>query len=168
MFPRVVVLLLIPTLLLQGSSFAHSHAGTGKNQSSEHARVPHFHVPGAGTHSHHHDDGGHHHGPNGDHHPPDDGDDAPEAASTPTPENESPCDDHDSDAVFITAVDAVAAERSQAGDEVVSFGTWIVAGPSLLVTFTALSSVHLAINCHPPPLIDSLCPLYVQHRSLVI
>jgi hypothetical protein len=159
MYPRAVVLLLIPTLLLQGSFFAHSHAADGDHESPKHARKPHFHVPGSGP------DSRHDHGPNGHHHPHDDADDAPEPESAP-PEPGHPSD-HDSDAVFVAAVDAVAADRSQS-EQVDCLIVWTAASSIMVVSDSEAQCPDRAINYHPPPLIESLYRLYVQDLALLI
>ena len=59
MIHRFVCLLLVPTLLLQGIGFAHSHAGTGASDPLGHDQTPHFHWHFFQAHSPRHDDHDH-------------------------------------------------------------------------------------------------------------
>src|SRR5262245_9654537 len=92
MLHRVVSQLLVPTLLLQGLSFAHSHGSPGVHEPPGHDQNPHvhWHFFGAPAH-HHHDDADHLH--------PDDADDDHDEDGTLDPQ--TPATGHDNDAVYV-------------------------------------------------------------------
>lgn len=163
MLHRAVVLLLIPTLLLQGMCFAHSHAGPDGQESSEHARTQHIHIPLVGGHTHHHHDGEPHH-----HHHDEDQDDN-DAAQSPCnkpPFQESPTDDHDDDAVYLplTARANVSNHRL-----LTSLGAWFGL-VNMVGTFSiSTAPVSLPALTHPPPLLPFHdLPIYLLTLTLLI
>src|SRR4051794_19898015 len=94
MLRRSLVLLLIPTVLLQGTCLAHSHVGTTVQETPEHAENRHFHLPLFGHAHPHHQDGEHrHHGG--------DVDQDDDIATERHDDQHSPADDHDDDAVYL-------------------------------------------------------------------
>ncbi len=176
MFRRVLSLVLILLLLLTQLAQFHCHAAQG-GQGPRAPSNPHVHLSSlpfarATCAGHHHghthgDHGHHHHGPGGHHHHDDDDVAPPGGDMLPTQQPE-PLSDHDSDAVFIAAVDAVAGERSRVDDEVVSSAWWAAAETTLFAASWDRPPGQPATWAHPPPLADSLCPLYVRHLALLI
>ncbi len=167
MYRRFVSLLLLPCVLLTQSVAALGHAHGG-NQPAGHDLRPHFHTNSASARPGH-ESGHHHHGPGGHHHHHDDGDDAPEPGTTqPTPNPEPLSEhEHDSDAVFISAVDAAVVERSQVDEEVAS-PTWWIAADSILLAAWDGPPTQPVVCGYPPPLTRVLCPLYIRHLALLI
>jgi len=91
---RLLCLVLIP-MLMHGNALAHSHAGTGVDEPSDHAACPHIHWPFE-----------HHHHARGDSHDHDRGSNAPHASSKPTCPAESGAViplavEHDANAIFL-------------------------------------------------------------------
>lgn len=147
MLRRVVCVLLLPCVLLtQSAALGHAHATTPTGK----APRPHFHT---GLTSLGHD---HHHGPGGQHH---------HDAEDELPHEQLP--DHDEDAVFLNAVDAVVtgwvltdADTAAAFPVVPDLGQRAAFAP---VPLTAASH-----RPHPPPDDGLPCPLHVRHRALLI
>ena len=142
------------------AALGHCHR---EGQPTGHGFRPHFHTNPAPTSSDH----GHHHGPGGHHHQHED-DEVPPAEPDRLPTKPpQPLSDHDSDAVYIAAVDAVVVERSQVEEEGVS-PTWWTAAESMLFAAWDCPPAQLVICGYPPPLAGSLCPLSVRHLALLI
>ena len=99
MYRRIVSLILLPCVMMSQSAslFGHTHAG---DEPAGDAVRPHIHLK-THTHGHAHSHGSHHQEPL---------DRAPETGTRPGFPTE-PLSDHDSDAVYITAVDAVPSAR---------------------------------------------------------
>jgi hypothetical protein len=157
MYRCLVSLLLLPCLLLTQSAvvFVHAH---GSAQPAGHALRPHFHAPAVAhdhDHTHGHSHSGHHHH------------DAlePDQPTAPAPDP-SPAD-HDADAVYVAGVDAVAAERIAAGQELDSSVIWLPAADCEFGRLWSNPSHLLPNGWHPPPTGCS-CPLYVRHLTLLI
>jgi hypothetical protein len=100
------VFLLIPLLAGQGIWFRHTHAGSGVSESFAHGVRPHFHVHG--THGGHHQHSGRHVAS----HSHDDESPIDQSADDSNSPRVSAADDHDADAVYVSAVDALA-EKSE-------------------------------------------------------
>lgn len=156
----IVSLLLLPCLLLtQSAVFGHAHSG---GQPTGHDLRTHVHTNPLAVDNHHGHD---HNAASGSHHcQHDDLKDAPKPHTQHTPQPE-PLSDHDSDAIYVNATDAVAVERSEL--------------PNGSVFWTALTCDSFArawvkpaarpVVCgHPPPFPGHVCPLYVKHRTLLI
>ncbi len=158
MFRRVVTLVLLPCVLMTQSAavMGHAHAGS---QPADHALFPHIHL-GSVPFGHSHD-----HGPDGHHHPHDDDDDQSDD-SLPIQQPEPP-PEHDSDAVFVVAMDAVVAESSSEGEDV-GATVWLTVDPDSDLRTSYAASTLSAICGHPPPQMDSFGPLYVRHLALLI
>src|SRR5262245_52707207 len=145
---RVVCLLLVPAVLLtQRAGLVHCH---GQAQPAGHDLRSHFHTnraaPGHdddGHHNGHHHHAHHHPGP-GSHHHHHDEDEAPSSDLAL-----GPLADHDADAIFIPAIDAVPGGTPAAEPERVPLG---VAAASALTAAQAPPG-DPAIRPHPPPLI---------------
>ena len=165
MYRRVVSLLLLPCLLLtQSAAFGHSHGGS---QPAGHDLRPHIHTTSA-TAGHQQDHDRHHqgHGGGGHHHDADDAtSDAPTSLTSPQPE---PLPDHDSDAIYINAADAVAVERSKPASEIAPSLWWTAADADLFAKGWADPPTHSVFCGHPPPLYGNICPLYIRHLALLI
>lgn len=159
MLRRVVCLLLLPCMLLTQSAalFGHTHAGL---RLPGHDLRPHFHTQPVAA-SYQNDRAPHHHGHGGHHHNVADG----VAPDAPT-QHPKPLPDHDSDAIYVNATDAVAVERSELlyGSSVFSMAF----ASDLFALAWAEPPAHLVICGHPPPLPGHECPLYVKHRALLI
>lgn len=164
MYRRIVSLLLLPCVLLtQSAAFGHSHGGS---QPAGHDLRPHVHTnPVPAGHHHDHDDGHHHHGHGGHHHDVVN-DVASDAPVTPPTQSPEPLSDHDSDAIYVNATDAVAVERSELPGGACDF--WTVFTSDLLAQAWAVPQARPVICGHPPPLPGHVCPLYVKHRALLI
>jgi hypothetical protein len=158
MFRRVVSLTLVPCLLLtQSAALGHAHGG---DEPAGHDARPHLHTaPTSDDHHHHHGPGGHSH-----HHDADDAEPEPRSPDSPPSQPE-----HDADAVFVAAGDAVLAGRSQAVDETPPsiLTWWLAAGVGPFAACSNRSAGRSAAHCHPPPPC-SPCPLYVRHLALLI
>src|SRR5262249_27621230 len=91
MIRRAISLLLVPMLLLQGMSFAHSHGGTGVYEPPGHDHTPHVHwyLFATPAHQHHEDQ---------DHVQDADDDDDGDVAADP----KTPATDHDDDALYVS------------------------------------------------------------------
>jgi hypothetical protein len=166
MLHRAIVLLLIPTLLLQGMCFAHSHAGPDGQESSEHARTQHIHIPLVGGHTHHHHDGEPHHHHHDEDQDNDDDNDIQPGADNKAPFQEPPTDDHDDDAVYLslTARANVSNHRLFASFGA-CFGLVNMAGAFSIST----APVSLPALTHPPPLLPFHdLPIYLLTLSLLI
>lgn len=161
MYRRVVSLLLLPCVLLTQSAAAFGHAHGGGQPGGHHLR-PHVHTGPVAPERHDHTD---HHGHGGHHHHHDHGDDAPELTSQPTTPTE-PLPDHDSDAVYIAAVEAVVSGRPVLGDEPGATYSWAIPCPRPFDVFSAITVTGLSSSPHPPPCCS--CPLYVRHLTLLI
>lgn len=162
MIHRVVSLLLVPMLLLQGVSFAHSHDGTGVEEPDEHAQTRHLHCPLFGTHSHpHHHDGEHHH-----HDDQDDSDaDAAPQGGDDTSGQQAPARDHDDDAVYAPE----AMTNSVPGQQWSGSAGWFALVTTLGMVFTSIAPVPPPPRTHPPPLLPfGDCPLYLRTLTLLI
>lgn len=149
----VVSLLLVPcVLLIQATPLAHAHGG---RQPAGHGHRPHVHTaPARAGHTHGH----------GHHHHDEDDDRGPGQAPPPRP---GPVDGHDSDAVYIDAVDLVAGGRAEAHEGVTSPGFPAAVGPLEAGAFLPGPPTLPAARAHPPPRGRS-CPLYVRHLSFLI
>lgn len=117
MIRKVISLLLIGFLALPGATFPHSHAGSGVPEPAEHDVRPHVHLghdhhhsSAATTHRHHDDD---HDLGQASHHDEQPG----------YPSDESPVGDHDSDAVYVSAVVAALPDGSQTQDSPAKFSS---------------------------------------------
>lgn len=160
MLRRVVTFLLLPCVLLtQSAAFGHSHGGSHAG----HDLGPHVHTnPVPSNHHHDHNDGHHHHGHGGHHHavvdevPPD----VPVALSS------EPQSNHDSDAIYVSATDAVTVERAELPGGSSDF--WMAFTSDLFAQPWAVSPACPVICGYPPPLRGHACPLYVKHLALLI
>jgi hypothetical protein len=106
-------------------------------------------------HPHAHNPSGHHH----DHHDADVPDHEPPAI--PSPERPAP---HDSDAIYLASLDAIAGDRSLIEIDFESFSLSESPDDGFVWTTRDQSSLP-ADRWHPPP---SSCPLYLQHLTLLI
>ena len=107
MLRRLLTILLMLALALQGLAVPHAHGVAGESQPEGHNHRPHFHFAGCHSHhehgngpchSHHHDGARHHQ--NGSETPAD---------SEPAP---SPASGHDTDAVYVSSEPAIAGNSS--------------------------------------------------------
>ena len=161
MVRRVVALLLLPFVLLtQSAPFSHTHGGS---QPAGHDLRPHIHLSldSAGP-----DDGHHHHGPGGHHHRHDAGDDCLEPETLPTPRPE-PLSDHDSDAFYITGVDALVNDRPATDEDLTTSVYLASVGPDLFAHSWSYPPSESGYWTHPPPATARSCPLYVRYRALL-
>lgn len=150
MYRRVVSLLLLPWLLLtQSVSMGHWHE---EGQPPGHGQRPHFHASSASLC---HGDGHHHL-----HHYHDD--ELPPVGLDKLP----PLSDHDSDAIYIDAADALVVERSEITEEI-SSPTWWVVSPTLL-SGVCESSPVASVDSQARPPDGSGCPLYIRHLALLL
>ena len=160
MLCRVVSLLLLPCLLLTQSVavFGHAHGG---GQPAGHDLRPHLHSNLVAVASH----DAHGHGHVGQHHHHDDANDTLEPDTQPTPPAVPPSD-HDTDAVYVTATDAVVAERSGLTTQVESAGWLSFPDSAPFAACHAAPPVRPVVCGRPPP--SQLCPLYIRHLALII
>lgn len=150
-------LLTLSVLLTQSAAaFAHAHACP---HLLGHDPRPHFHANLSAP-------GGHHHGPDGHCHDADEGDlpdpvDRPLACPPPPP-------GHDADAVFVSAVDAVAPERLARNDGSAPLPPWgISARPADDSPPRILPGGVVGVR-HFPPAGHGPCPIYVRHLALLL
>ncbi len=164
MYRRVVSLLLLPCMLLtQSAAFGHAHGG---GQPAGHDLRPHVHTNPLAVDNHHAHD--HSHDASGGHHcHHDDVKDAPKLYTQLTPQPK-PLSDHDSDAVYVNATDAVVVERPETTVGFESSYWWIAGDADLLAKCWAGSPVHWVFSGHPPPLDGQICPLYIRYLTLLI
>lgn len=163
MYRRVLSLLLLPCVLLtQSVAFGHSHVG---GQPAGHDLREHIHTNPVVVDSHNAHGHRHHHGPGGHHHHHDDVTDTAEPNAQPKPQPEQPSD-HDTDAIFVNATDAVMVERSEAVTQVESLNWWSFSDSAPFAACDAVPPIRSVICAHPPP--GQLCPLYIRHLSLLI
>lgn len=160
MYRRVVSLLLLPCVLLTQSAAMLGHAHAGMRLPGHDLR-PHVHTNAAST-RHADDHGHHHHGP-GVHHHHNDAEPGPHTAALPESQP-----DHDSDALYVTAVDAVVAERSQALEDIASSFWWLIAEEVCFASCWDYPPDRSIACGHSPPQSGSPCPLYVRHLALLI
>src|SRR5262249_23754031 len=148
MLHRVVSLLLVPTLLLQGVSFAHSHIGTGVQEPVGHDQTPHFHWHFVGTPALlRHDD--------------EDQDADDDHANNEAPGLVAPATDHDKDTVYVPLSVMLGWRRQQS--TVVSEDcsallamAWIRISPQEIIN-------RLLPQPRPPPLLLYWqCPIYLR------
>lgn len=165
MYRRAVSLLLLPCVLLtQSAALGHAHGGS---QSAGHGLRPHVHTKLLAT-DHRHDHSHHHHGHSGHHHHHhDDDDDVRESEPYPEPQPVPPSD-HDSDAVYVSAHDAVPGGRDALADEVeAAFGVYYCLCCSAAYPTALIEDISPRAWSHPPPP-GPRCPLYVRHLTLLI
>lgn len=154
MFYRVVSLLLVPVLFLQGMCFGHSHGGTCLHGHAGHDHAPHFHLRAIFPH---HPNSQDHHGDRNDdqdHHEDD----------AFAPQTSTGC--HDDDAVYVSGAVVLDRHRqdSQVGSD--SFSALMPLVGSVGVLFAPTSSpllTHL-----PPLLLHQYCPIYLRTQALLI
>lgn len=151
-------LLLLQFVLLTQSAAAFGHAHGGGQPAGHHLR-PHVHTNPVAVDSH---DA---HGPGGHYHHHDDLKDIPEPDTQPTPKP-APPSDHDSDAVYVTATDAVVVERSQPTTQVESSDWWSFPDLTTFAACNAAPPTRPVVCGHPLP--GHLCPLYIRHLALLI
>lgn len=167
MFRRVVSLLLLPCVLLTQSAAVLGYAHAGQRLAGHDLR-PHIHTqaaPAGHDHGHRNKQGhGHHHGPGGHHHHHDDVKDAPEPDAQPTPKPEPPSD-HDTDAVYVNATDAIVVERSEPTTQVES-SDWLLPDSAPFAACHSAPSAYPVVCGHSPP--GQFCPLYIRHLALLI
>jgi hypothetical protein len=161
---RVVCLLLVPAVLLtQRAGLGHFHGG---RQPAGHDFRPHIHTNltsschGHDGHHHH----GHHHGSGGHHHHDADEGAEPDAALAPLPE---PLSDHDSDAVYISAVYGVGRPRS--GDDITRVAPGVAPELAMIAGCLGVLPERSMCRSRPPPLCGSTAhPLYIRHLALLL
>lgn len=122
MYRRVLTLLLLPPLLLQGVCFSHSHASEDIAEPADHAHTRHFHSP-LHTHPHHHHD-----------------EDEPQAPLSPA---------HDDDAVYFPdAIPGSTADDSSLTQEQNAF----VLALQAFIDAVSIAPPSPPAVAHPPPL----------------
>ena len=155
MYRRIVSLVLLPCVTLTQSAtlFGHTHVGS---QPAGDAFRPHIHLK-SHTHGHTHFHGTHSH----DHlHSKLNG--SSETASQRGCPAE-PLSDHDSDAFYITGVDAVLGARSVGKKELTATLLWTI-GADNAHAFRLASPLKLLTNWpDTPPLAGCVELFYVQH-----
>lgn len=167
MFRRIVSLLLLPCLLLTQSAglYGHAHADL---LLPGHDKRPHFHtqtVPtahdarGNRARDHYHGHGGRHH-----HHDAFAVTTETDSHRTLLPESHS---DHDSNAVYVTSVDAVVTGRCAPDVGADTSPLWATSALSNLGRLWPSPSRHPQKWRHPPPP-GRACPLYLLHLTLLI
>jgi hypothetical protein len=155
MFHRVVSLLLVPTLFLQGMGVCHSQGGTCLHEPAGHEEAPHFHLCIVGLYHHAHED----------HHADQDG--KPKGHNEHALAQQVPTLNHDDDAVYVSAL-VMLGRRS--GYSQVASGDY----SALLVTIDAMvgSPPMMALSrllAHPlPSLLCHHCPIYLRTLALFI
>jgi hypothetical protein len=92
MFHRVMSLLLVPTLHLQGMDFCHSHGGTCVHEPARCEQRPHFHLCMVGLYHHAHKD----------HHADQVG--KPKGHKDHAVGQPAPTPDHDDDAIYVPSL----------------------------------------------------------------
>lgn len=159
MYRRFVSLLLLPCMLLaQSASLGHAH---GSNQPSDHNLRPHIHTKleqQVHSHSHSHGTGGHHH-----HH------DYAVPTETVIPDQQSePSPTHDSDAVYVSALDLIILQISPVLDE--DQYSIFLSAVELAILASAFDCHRgtVAICSHPPPISVQHCARYIQLLTLII
>lgn len=165
MFRRVVSLLLLLCVLLTqlATTLAHAHCGS---QPAGHDLRPHVHTNSAlAGPRHDHNAGDHNHG-HGGHHDDVLDDVAPDARGTPLATSPAPPSDHDADAIYVNATDAVAAERSEVLNG--SSDLWTASACGLFAKAGDHPPARPVVCGHPPPQRSDSCPLYVKHLALLI
>jgi hypothetical protein len=142
MFRRVLVLLLVFGLLVQGMAFPHAHAAESSDAPAGHASKPHVHT----SHSHH----GHSHEHGHRHHSPE---------NSTTTSGSAPS--HDDTSIYVSDQIALHAQRVMEIAPPVSSG--------LLVEYQSFRGPALTIaqpfTDRPPDPGDG-CPLYLRLLSL--
>ncbi len=144
---RIIAILLMPFFVV-GNSLAHSHGSTA-HQSPNPGRA-HFHLVGAHHQAHEHDDHGHsHHGHSHDH---ESDDSKPASAEQPI--------DHDSDAVYIAALDFMVTPSDRTLIETVSISDFETVDDyfAAIRPSPRRDYPHLATNTE--------LPLYLRHAAL--
>ncbi|GEM_PF-3571747 len=105
MLRRLLTILLMLALALQGLAVPHAHGVAGESQPEGHNHRPHFHFAGCHSHhehgnghchSHHHEAAGHHQG----------------SSETQVASESGPAGGHDADAVYIASAPAIAGNSS--------------------------------------------------------
>lgn len=158
MYRQLVSLFLLPCMVLTQSASLLGHAHAGQRLAGHDLR-PHVHAKAESAgheHGHRHSPGTHHH-----HH---DADAEPEAPSVPAPKE--PPSDHDSDAFFVSGVEAVTGGRSSVDLDLDTSVTWIspLASDFVPSNFNRPRWESIAWNSAP----QFSCPLYVRHLTLLI
>ena len=162
MYRRIVTLLLLPCVLLT-QSVAHGHSH-GEGQDAGNDARPHFHAALAVSppdHDHHHQ------GPGSHHHQSDRNADPTDAPIAPHSDPSESLPDHNSDAVFVAASDAVGG-RSEFSEGIHSAFWWTAACTDSIECVLDDRLVNSKFCGHPPPLVGRICPLYVRHLALLI
>lgn len=169
MFRKILALLLLPCMLIsQSAVFGHAHGGS---EPTGHGLRPHLHAAGtsrghghphqaAGGHRHH--SHGHHSHEHGHHHHDDEGQHSTTGSPPVTPS------EHDSDAVYIHCVDAVAVSRVAVELEFPVLMGWVFnsTSPADVLAFAVSSEAGRWANA--PPLRGPACPLYLRQLTLLI
>lgn len=143
MYRRILSLLLPLLLLSQSATFGNAHGGM---EPFGHSYLPHFHI-GSASHGHQRQ--------------------GVDESADREPESTPPFG-HDSDAVYLSAVDAVTNTRSAVDYDLVVLFDWAVTGLFLPVILETESSREIAYGTHTRPLCGHACPLYLRHLSLLI
>lgn len=155
MYRRVVSLFLLPCVLLaQSASLGHAH---GSSQPSDHILRPHVHVKlEKQAHSHSHGTESHHH-----HH------DVAMPTESAIPD-EQPEPTHDSDAVYVSAIDLVVLQSSLVLVKDQSSVFLSVVELAILASSFDCNQVAAAICSHPSPFNVQHCARYIQLLTLII
>src|SRR5260370_26907882 len=154
MFPRVVSVLLVPTLFLQGMAEGHSLGPTSLHEPAGHEQRPHFHLSMVGLY--HHAPKYHHAGQDG----------KPNGRQEQTLAQQAPTQDHDDDAVSLSAR-LMLGGRSLHSQ--VASGDCSALVPMDATTGSPVTTAHSPLLAHPPP--SFLChqfPLYLRTLALPI
>ena len=137
MLRGLVTILVLPGLLLtQAALLNHAHCGPTP---VGHGHAQHLHIQNHAGCSHHH-------------------------GAIPEEQHAEPLSDHDSDAVFFAASDAVPSEKPAAPHASYDSIRWIDPVPDCQIR-THVRSFALR---HPPPDPFSVCPIYLRLLALRI
>lgn len=164
MFRKILALLLLPCVLMsQSAVLGHAHCG---REPAGHRLRPHLHVAGAShghAHPHQSAEEHHHHSHGGGiHHEDSEGQHADTGLPPITPA------EHDSDAVYLPCVDAVASSRAVVELEFPVLLGWAFDSVCPPEEITVAVSGDIVRWANAPPFNGPSCPLYLRQLTLLI
>ena len=154
MFPRVVSLLLAPTLLVQAMAFCPFQCDTCFHEPEEHDQRPHFHLCAVGLWRH----------ADKDLHAAQHG--KPNSRNVPTLGRQSSSRDHDDDAIYVSAL-LVAGRRSSASHS--ASGSHSVSVPADTLVGGPLAPGRAPVLAHlKPSFLCRICSISSRTLPLLI
>jgi hypothetical protein len=154
MLHRIVSLLLVPTIFLQGIGYCHSQAATCLHEPAGHEQRPHFHLCMVGLYHHAHQD----------HHADQDG--KPNGQNEQALGQQAPAESHDDDAVYVSELVMLGWRSSHSQ---VASGDYSTLVPMDAMASNPLTTALLRLLTHPPPsLLCRHCPIYLRTLALLI